>query len=101
MNFSKLIISVLSILVFYSFNSKEDTDDSHLKLWYNQPADASDRDSQEDWTDDTEWLKALPFGGMAHLISNMVKVVEPGIFEVMVGSSSDDIRLKNEFKVFE
>jgi hypothetical protein len=45
MNFSKLIISVLSILVIYSFNGKEDTDNSHLKLWYNQPADASDRDS--------------------------------------------------------
>ena len=31
MNFTKLIISVLSILVFYSFNDKEDIDNSHHK----------------------------------------------------------------------
>jgi beta-glucosidase len=30
---------------------------------------------------------------------NMNFIVEPGIFEVMVGSSSKDIRLKGEFEV--
>ena len=30
---------------------------------------------------------------------NMDLVVEPGIFEVMIGSSSEDIRLKGSFEV--
>jgi len=30
----------------------------------------------------------------------MDRVVEPGVFEVMVGSSSEDLRLKGEFEVF-
>jgi alpha-L-fucosidase 2 len=35
---------------------------SHLKLWYNQPADATTADSPDGWSDDREWLKALPLG---------------------------------------
>lgn len=38
-------------------------DDGHgLKLWYTAPADASAKDSTDAWTDDAEWLKALPLG---------------------------------------
>lgn len=38
-------------------------DDGHgLKLWYTTPADASAKDSTDAWTDDAEWLKALPLG---------------------------------------
>lgn len=33
-----------------------------LRLWYEQPADASVKDSPNGWKDDAEWLKALPLG---------------------------------------
>jgi hypothetical protein len=31
----------------------------------------------------------------------MIRVVEPGVFEVLVGSSSEDIRMADEFLVVE
>jgi len=63
MNFSKLTITVLSFLFFCSFNDgQQNTYKPHLKLWYNQPADASVKDLSDGWKDDTEWLKALPLG---------------------------------------
>jgi alpha-L-fucosidase 2 len=33
-----------------------------LKLWYKQPANASVADSPNGWSDDKEWLNALPLG---------------------------------------
>jgi len=33
-----------------------------LRLWYDQPANASMRDDPNGWKDDAEWLKALPLG---------------------------------------
>uniref|UniRef100_UPI00321797F8 glycoside hydrolase family 95 protein n=1 Tax=uncultured Draconibacterium sp. TaxID=1573823 RepID=UPI00321797F8 len=36
--------------------------ESELKLWYNQPANASFIDDENGWKDDPEWLKALPLG---------------------------------------
>ncbi len=62
MNFSKLTITVLSFLIFCSFNYGQNTDKQHLKLWYNQPADASVKDLSDGRKDDAEWLKALPLG---------------------------------------
>ena len=43
-------------------------------------------------------FKLLP-EDLALLDQNMKEVVEPGVFDVMVGSSSEDIRLKGEFEV--
>ena len=36
---------------------------------------------------------------LSFLNKNLEPVVEPGIFKVMVGSSSGDIRIKGEFEV--
>ncbi len=33
-----------------------------MKLWYDQPADASKDDQPRSWKDDAEWLEALPLG---------------------------------------
>jgi alpha-L-fucosidase 2 len=41
---------------------KPQTDTTPLKLWYQQPANASVIDDADGWKDDPEWLKALPLG---------------------------------------
>jgi beta-glucosidase len=38
-------------------------------------------------------------GDLSFLDRNMKRAVEPGFFEIMVGSSSEDIRLKSSFEV--
>lgn len=58
----QLFLAVL-FLVFSSCSNKiEKSKQSDLKLWYNQPAKASVKDSPNGWKDDAEWLKALPLG---------------------------------------
>ena len=62
MNFSKLVTIALIFLLSCSFNESNNTEKSHLKLWYKQPADASVKDLPDGWKNDDEWLKALPLG---------------------------------------
>lgn len=50
----------LTLIAFICSCSTNEKD--HLKLWYNQPADASQPDDPNGWKDDAEWLKALPLG---------------------------------------
>lgn len=38
------------------------SEDGDMKLWYTEPADTRVADSADPWTDDPEWLKALPLG---------------------------------------
>lgn len=37
-------------------------DGPKMKLWYQSPANAAVKDGTDAWTDDVEWLKALPLG---------------------------------------
>lgn len=54
------LAAILALLIFISCNDAKQ--EAHLKLWYNQPADALAEDSPSGWNDDPEWLKALPLG---------------------------------------
>ncbi len=49
-------------LFFNSCQKKDGPVQKSLKLWYQQPADASVEDNPYSWRDDPEWLKALPLG---------------------------------------
>lgn len=51
------------LAVFSLFSCSIETSETNdLKLWYNQPADATVADDPNGWKDDPEWLKALPLG---------------------------------------
>ncbi len=56
---------LLTVAIFLLWSCQPETNDpkeSNLKLWYNQPADASVADDPNGRKDDPEWLKALPLG---------------------------------------
>ena len=59
-----MIKNILLFLLFFGITACKHglNDESNLKLWYNQPADASVPDSPYRWKDDPEWLKSLPLG---------------------------------------
>ena len=59
-NISALLI--LGIIAIACNDLKEGKEQTHLKLWYDKPADASVLDDPYGWKDDPEWLKALPLG---------------------------------------
>ncbi len=56
------LIAVVVLLILSCKAREEKTEQSSLKLWYNQPAKASVPDNPNGWKDDAEWLKALPLG---------------------------------------
>ena len=63
MKLNRFHILALALFFLVSCNSeKKETEQSHLKLWYNQPANSSVEDVKEGWINDAEWLRALPVG---------------------------------------
>lgn len=63
MKLNRFLILALALFFLESCHSeKKETEQSHLKLWYNQPANSSMEDVKEGWINDAEWLKALPVG---------------------------------------
>lgn len=61
--FSPIFIAL--VVLISSCDNKSETFPSTLKLWYQQPANASIVDNPNRWKDNPEWLKALPLGNGA------------------------------------
>ena len=54
---------IVSVFVLSGSSQKsESSNESSLKLWYDQPANASATDDPYLWKSDPEWLKALTLG---------------------------------------
>lgn len=60
MNIKKCYLFVLTSLIVVGCSFEQDN--QQLKLWYNQPANASVPDIKEGSENDAEWLKAMPVG---------------------------------------
>jgi alpha-L-fucosidase 2 len=58
---NNLLFFILILLSGLSGCSNDPTT-GNLKLWYNQPANASVPDGKNGWENDAEWLRALPVG---------------------------------------
>ena len=58
----RLLSCLLITLSFFSCTHTEEEFSPEMKLWYTTPADAQCVDSPDSWTDDKEWLKAMPLG---------------------------------------
>lgn len=57
----KMICIGLFCLIVGSCTANK-TENGSLKIWYDEPANASVADDANGWRDDPEWLKALPLG---------------------------------------
>ncbi|WP_316815603.1 glycoside hydrolase family 95 protein [Pedobacter nyackensis] len=57
-SFRLLVTICIASISNYSFAQSN----NHVKLWYNEPANASIKDNPNGWVSDAEWLKALPLG---------------------------------------
>jgi alpha-L-fucosidase 2 len=53
---------VFFICIFALSLTKAHAQQHELKLWYKQPASATQQDNNDAWKDDPEWLRALPIG---------------------------------------
>ncbi len=59
----RIIVTISLILGIASCDKANRADKKEvLKLWYQEPADATVIDNPDGWKDDPEWLKALPLG---------------------------------------
>ncbi len=52
------LLSIISLVLLNTVIAQQ----QNLHLWYKQPADATVKDLENGWQNDTEWLKALPVG---------------------------------------
>ena len=57
-----LLMALALFLLWSCQPATNDIKESTLKLWYDEPADATVPDNPNGWQDDPEWLKALPLG---------------------------------------
>lgn len=63
MRYTQFSILVIATIFLVSCNTTiKESKESNLKLWYDEPANASVKDNPDGWTDDEEWLKSLPLG---------------------------------------
>lgn len=58
--FIKKYSLIFLFIFFFSCNAVKE--EREYKIWYNQPANALEKDNPLSWSDDQEWLKALPIG---------------------------------------
>jgi len=57
-----MILIIALLIICGSCQNPGTAQKPHLKLWYQQAADATATDNPFTWKDDPEWLKALPLG---------------------------------------
>ncbi len=62
MHFHQSFLIIISIYILGSCQSENNDLQNNLKLWYNQPANATIPDDPDGWKDDPEWLSAMPLG---------------------------------------
>ncbi len=85
-----LIVGIL--IIFGSCQESETTKKTTLKLWYQQPADATVKDIPYKWKDDPEWLKALPLanGSLGVMVFGDVNQERIQLSEESMWSGSPD-----------
>jgi len=62
MRIASLFVVVTSLFLVSCNNEGADSKEDSLRLWFNQPALATQKDNPYVWANEKEWLKALPVG---------------------------------------